>query len=127
MPAQTPDEPTVFLVEDDAAVRNSLALVIELSNLRVELFASGKEFLDQHDPKRRGCLVLDVHLPGMSGIELHEQLVSEGTYFPTIFLTGHDPPHISEEARRRGVVAVFEKPCPPEALIDAIRKALDKT
>jgi two-component system, LuxR family, response regulator FixJ len=115
---------TVFIVEDDASVRDSLVTLFEMSNLQVEAFASGKEFLSRYDPKRRGCLVLDVNLPGMSGTELHDRLTAAGTTIPTVFLTGHAPPAVSEEARRRGVVAVFEKPCMPEKLIDAVRDAI---
>jgi FixJ family two-component response regulator len=124
MSARKSDEPTVFLIEDDSPVRNSLALVLELSDLRVEAFASATEFLSQNDPTRRGCLVLDVHLPGMSGVELHQHLLDEGIGRPTIFLTGHAPPNLSEEFRQQGVVAVFEKPCPPEVLVETIRHAL---
>jgi len=117
-------EATVFLVEDDASVRRSLTLLIELSKWRVEAFASGPEFLAAYDPSRRGCLVLDVNLPGMSGVEVHQRLVRQGGRMPTIFLTGHAPPALSDEARASGVVAVFEKPCPPEALLEAIGQAL---
>jgi FixJ family two-component response regulator len=116
--------PTVFLVEDDVAVRESLTLLFKLSNLRVESFASAQEFLAGYDPKRPGCLVLDVHLPGIDGVELHRRLTRDGAYVPTIFLTGHAPPDVSEENLRRGVIAVFEKPCAPEALIEAVRGAL---
>lgn len=115
---------TVFVVEDDAAVRDSLVLLFEMADMKVEAFGSSKEFLAGYDSKRRGCLVLDVNLPGMSGTELHAQLTDGGTFLPTVFLTGHAPPDVSDEARRRGVVAVFEKPCPPEKLIDAIRDAI---
>lgn len=119
------DEPTVFLVEDDDAVRESLTALVELSNLRVESYGSATEFLSSYDPGRRGCLVLDVHLPGgTSGVDLHDQLTRDGAFLPTIFLTGHAPPEVSEESRRRGVVAVFEKPCSPDDLIDAIHRAL---
>jgi two-component system response regulator FixJ len=124
MAKQPREAPTVFVVEDDPAVRDSLTFLIASSDLRVESFASATDFLAVHEPKRPGCLVLDVRLPGMSGVELHEQLVRAGTSLPTIFLTGHAPPEVSEEARRRGVVAVFEKPCPPEELIAAIHKAI---
>ncbi len=124
MATEKSEEPTVFVVEDEPAVRESLTMVVESWGLRVEAFASAKEFLARHDASRRGCLVLDVHLSDTSGVELHERLVRAGTCIPTIFVTGHAPPGMSEESRERGVVAVFEKPCPPDALLAAIRKAL---
>ena len=124
MAAPISEPGTVFLVEDDAAVRDSLTFLLELSDLKVESFASAQEFLSGYDSARPGCLVLDVHLPGMSGVELHDQLVRGGSCVPTIFITGHAPPIVTAEDREHGVVAVFEKPCPPRELIDVIKKAL---
>jgi FixJ family two-component response regulator len=121
------DSPTVFLVEDDAAVRDSLVSMFELAGFNVESFESGPHFLSHHDPERRGCLVLDVNLPGMTGTELHEQLAAAGTVIPTVFLTGHAPPEVSEKARKQGVVAVFEKPCVPAELIRAVAQALSES
>jgi FixJ family two-component response regulator len=120
------DTPTVVLVEDDPPVRESLTAVIEASGLRVKSFASAKDFLAACDPQQASCLVLDVGLPGPSGIALHEELVRHDVCLPTIFLTGHAPPDVSDEARRRGVVAVFEKPCHPDQLIEAILSAIGK-
>jgi FixJ family two-component response regulator len=120
---QRADATTIFIVDDDAAVRDSLAMLVELSGFRVESFACATDFLAAYDPPRPGCLILDVRLPDMSGPELHELLVRKGVHVPTIFLTGHAPLRESPESRRRGVVAVFEKPCPAEELIDVIRKA----
>jgi two-component system response regulator FixJ len=121
---QTLEPPTVFIVDDDAAVRRSLVALLELFELPVECYASASEFLAAYRPHRRGCLVLDVRLTGGSGIDLHSRLVREGGKLPTIFVTGHALPLITDEARRLGVVAVFQKPCRPQLLVDAIRKAL---
>jgi two-component system response regulator FixJ len=121
---QPPDGPTVFLVEDDAVVRDSLVVLVEVEGFRVEAFSSAADFLASYDPTRPGCLVLDVRLPDMSGTELHERLLRAGIRLPTIFLTGHAPPEMSEESRSRGVVAVFEKPCPADDLVEAIRRGL---
>lgn len=121
--ATTTDSATVFLVEDDAAVRDSLVLLIEMAGWPVAAFANARDFLAAYDAAA-GCLVLDVHLPGMSGTELHETLIENGTSLPTIFLTGHAAEPISDDARSRGVVAVFPKPCDPDQLIDAIASAL---
>jgi FixJ family two-component response regulator len=105
---------TVFVIEDDDAVRESLVALFKLADLQVEAFQTGKEFLANYDSS----------LPGMSGTEVHEQLANTGIYLPTVFLTGHAPPDMSDDARGRGVVAVFEKPCRPERLIEAVRSAI---
>ena len=121
------DDASVVLVEDDTAVRDSLVSMFELAGFRVESFESGSQFLSAYDPERRGCLVLDVNLPGMSGTELHDRLIAAGTVIPTVFLTGHAPPEVSEEARKQGVVAVFEKPCLPAELIRVVERALSQS
>lgn len=118
------DQSTVFVVDDDEAVRRSLAALIGLFNFPVECFGSAQEFLAAYDRQRFGCLVLDIRLPGLSGLDLHNALVEGGTHLPTIFITGHASPALGEEAARRGVVAVFQKPFRPQALIEAIRAAL---
>jgi FixJ family two-component response regulator len=116
------DKPTVFVVDDDEAVRRSLAALIRLFNYSVECYSTAAEFLAAYND-RRGCLVLDVRLVGSSGIDLHEQLTRNGVSIPAIFVTGHAPPPITDEARRRGVVAVFQKPFRPQNLMEAIRQA----
>ena len=121
---QLHDGATVLVVEDDTAVRESLTMLLEAAGFRVESFASAKEFLGRCEPEQPGCLILDVRLPGMSGIELHEELVRRGADLPTIFLTGHGSREVSAEARLRGVVAVFQKPCPPDELIEAVGNAI---
>lgn len=120
------DAPTVFIVDDDAAVRRSLAALLSLFHLPVECYASAGEFLAAYRPQRRGCLVLDVRLTGGSGIDLHSRIVREGGNLPTIFVTGHALPLITDEARRLGVVAVFQKPFRPQLLVDAVRKAMER-
>jgi len=117
------DRPTIFIVEDDAAVRRSLMALLSLLNLPVECYASATEFLEAYEPTRRGCLVLDVRLGGGSGIDLHSRIVSAGSSLPTIFITGHALPMISDETR--GVVAVLQKPFRPQRLLEAIRRAVD--
>jgi len=124
MGEQRHDEATVFVVEDDTAVRESLILLLEAAGFRVESFASAKEFLAGSAPRQPGCLILDVRLPGMSGIELHEELVRRGFTPATIFLTGHGSPEVSGDANLCGVVAVLEKPCSPEELIKAVSSAI---
>jgi two-component system response regulator FixJ len=118
-------EPTVFVIDDNAAMLESLGFVVQVWNLPVERFASAQEFLARYDRTRRGCLVVDVCLPGMSGIELHEQLVREGVHLPTIFITGQAVPVVTAEAREQGVLAAFQKPFPPEELMAVVNEALD--
>jgi FixJ family two-component response regulator len=101
-----------------------LATLIGLFHLTVECFASAPEFLAAYDPRRSGCLVLDVRLPGLSGLELHHQLLAGGSCLPTIFITGHASTALEEESGKGGVIAVFQKPFRPQALIEAIRTAL---
>jgi FixJ family two-component response regulator len=117
------DKPTVVVVDDDEAVRRSMAALIRLFDYRVECYATTADFLANYERDRPGCLVLDVRLVGFSGIDLHDRLTRDGISIPTIFVTGHATPSITEEARRRGVVAVFRKPFRPQHLIEAIRQA----
>jgi FixJ family two-component response regulator len=124
MAEQQRDRATVLVVEDDTAVRESLTLLLEAAGFRVESFSSAKDFLHRGEPAQSGCLILDVRLPGMSGIELHEELMRRGVTLPTIFLTGHGSPEVSGESRQPGVVAVLEKPCPPDELIEAVGNAI---
>jgi FixJ family two-component response regulator len=121
------EQPTVYVVDDDEAVRRSLAVLIGLFHFSVECFASAQDFLTVYDGKHVGCLVLDVRLPGLNGLELHSKLLEGGTRLPTIFITGNATPALNEEAEKRGVSAVFQKPFSPQALIEAIRTALTST
>jgi len=105
-------------------MRESLAMVLRVLNLPVECFASAHEFLANYDGQRPGCLLLDVRLPGMSGVELHEKLVRDGVQLPTIFITGHGLPSMSDENVQGGILAVFEKPYDSEELLEAVRKAI---
>jgi FixJ family two-component response regulator len=123
MPAEPIEEPTVFIVDDDTGMRESIAAIIEISNLHAESFASAEAFLSGYDRSRHGCLVADIGMPGMSGVELHETLVREGIQIPTIFITGYLAPDVTEKDRREGVVAALQKPFSPQELLDLIRHA----
>lgn len=118
------EQPTVYVVDDDDAVRRSLATLIGLFDLPVECFSSAREFLAAYDRSRGGCVVLDVRLPGLSGLDLHRKLAEGGTPLPTIFITGHASSSLAEEVGKGGVVAVFQKPFRPQKLIETIRAAL---
>jgi two-component system response regulator FixJ len=116
--------PTVFVVDDDQAMRNSLKWLIGSVGMQVECFASAKEFLDGYYPGRAGCLLLDVRMPGMSGLELQELLVSRGITLPVVIITGHGDVPMAVRALKSGAIDFIEKPFNDELLLDAIRNAL---
>ncbi|MCU0974879.1 MAG: response regulator FixJ [Steroidobacteraceae bacterium] len=118
--------PTVFVVDDDEAVRTSLRLLLKSVGLLVETFASAQEFLDQFDPDRAGCLVLDIRMPGMSGLELQMQLNDRHSIMPIVFITGHGDVPMAVEAMQAGAVDFIQKPFRDQDLIDRINRALEK-
>lgn len=123
---EKPDyQPTVFVVDDDEAVRNSLAEVGQVMGLPVECYASAVEFLAQYDASRPGCLVVDIKMPEMSGLELQEQLVADGMQIPVIIITGHGDISATARAFKRGALDFLEKPCHPRQLAAAIGQAMD--
>lgn len=115
---------TVFIVDDDEAVRHSLALLVKSMSLRAETFESARAFLDQHDPTRPGCLVLDIRMPLMSGLELQQQIAERGIAIPIIFITGHGDVSMAVQAMRAGAVDFVEKPFKDQDLLDRINQAL---
>ena len=118
--------PTVFVVDDDEAVRTSLRLLLKSVGLPVETFASGQEFLDQFDPDRAGCLVLDIRMPGISGLELQQHLNERHSIMPVVFITGHGDVPMAVEAMQAGAVDFIQKPFRDQDLIDRINRALEK-
>ena len=117
-------KPTVFVVDDDQAMRNSLKWLIESVGVLVENFASADDFLARYQPSRTGCMVLDVRMPGMSGLELLEQLEQRGINVPVIVITGHGDVPMAVRAMKGGAIDFIEKPFNDEVLLDAIRRAL---
>ena len=115
---------TVFVVDDDQAMRNSLKWLIESVGVAVESFASADEFLAQHQSGRTGCLVLDVRMPGMSGLELLEHLAQRNMHIPAVVITGHGDVPMAVRAMKSGAIDFIEKPFNDEALLDAIRRAI---
>jgi two-component system, LuxR family, response regulator FixJ len=118
--------PVVFIVDDDAAVRNSLRLLIKSIGLVPTVLESAREFLDNYDPAQPGCMVLDVRMPGMSGLELQEQLNRLGAVIPVIFITGHGDVAMAVEAMQAGAFDFLQKPFRDQDLIDRIQRALEK-
>jgi FixJ family two-component response regulator len=116
----------VFVVDDDAAVRESLKNLIRSVGLRVELFASAQEFLRSKRPDLPGCLVLDVRLPGLSGLDLQKRTSDAGIEIPIIFITGHGDIPMSVRAMKAGAVEFLTKPFRDQDLLDAIQQALER-
>lgn len=118
--------PVVYIVDDDASIRQIVAEVLAGEGLRAETFASALEFLPCCSPQMRGCLLLDMELPDLSGLELQRRLTDSGVDLPIIFLTGHGDIASSSLAFRSGAVDFLEKPTDTETLLTRIREALSK-
>jgi FixJ family two-component response regulator len=114
----------VFVVDDDDAVRNSLRLLLKSAGLPTTAFASAQEFLAGWTTEQPGCLVLDVRMPGMSGLELQEELNRRGAIIPVIFISGHADVPMAVEAIQHGAFDFLQKPFSDQDLIDRIQRAL---
>jgi two-component system, LuxR family, response regulator FixJ len=124
MSAAMMNEPTVYAVDDDAAVLKSLRWLIGSAGLQVKTFSSGASFLEGYDAKRPGCLILDMRMPGMNGLELQTHLLERGIRLPVIFMTGHaDVPACTESFRSRAFDFI-EKPANDEYLLRRIAEAI---
>ena len=119
-------EPLVYLVDDEYAVRDSLALLIESTGQTVKSFASAEAFLTHYNPEQPGCLLLDVRMPSMSGLELQDELLRRDISLPIIFISGHAGIPDSAKAFRAGAVDFLEKPFDNEILLKRIEEALNK-
>jgi FixJ family two-component response regulator len=122
----TEDAPVVFIVDDDQSVRRSIQDLLSSVALRSEAFATPREFLASQRADRPGCLVLDVRLPGMSGLDFQRALAEAGVTLPIIFITGHGDVPMSVQAMKSGAVEFLMKPFRTQELLDAIQQALDR-
>ena len=118
--------PTVFVVDDDSAVRDALKLLLRSVGHPVETFASGQDFLESYPDDQPGCLVLDIRMPGMSGLELQQHLNARHSLLPIIFITGHGDVPMAVEAMQAGAMDFIQKPFRDQDLLDRINQALDK-
>jgi len=118
-------ESTIFIVDDDLEVRQAVALLMESVGLPVETHGSADEFLEAFDPERPGCLILDVRMPGMSGLELQARLAAETIHPPVIIITGHGDVPMAVRAVQAGAVDFIEKPFNDQALLDSVHRALE--
>jgi len=116
----------VFVVDDDESVRSPVKLLLESCGYHVVTFKSAEDFLDSRLGESPSCLILDIHLPGMSGFKLQEHLVKSQARIPVIFITGHDRYRMEDEAMRLGAIAYLKKPFDEQLLLDSIQLACEK-
>ena len=120
----TETKPTIFIVDDDPSVRDSMKLMLESVGFNVKTFVSAQDFLKANLQEDLGCLILDVRMPGISGLDLQEKLVSAKTPLPVIFITGHGTVPMSVRAMKAGAVDFLQKPFEEQDLLDAINRAI---
>jgi RNA polymerase sigma factor (sigma-70 family) len=118
--------PVVNIVDDDAGVRTSIGMLLKSVGIPSSIYASAREFLDAHDASRPGCLVLDIRMPGMSGLDLQQELNARGVSLPLIFITGHGDVPMAVEAMRSGAFDFLQKPFRDQELIDRVQRALER-
>jgi FixJ family two-component response regulator len=115
---------TIFIVDDDSAVRKGLAFLLQAAGHAVEPFPSATAFLEAYEPARRGCLLLDIRMPRMTGLELQHELNKRGWRIPAIFITGHGTVPVAIAAMKAGAFDFIEKPLREDLLIEAVERAL---
>ena len=115
---------TVYIVDDDQAIRHAMELLMRSVGLEYEIFHSADDFLSNHTNDRAGCLVLDIRMPGLGGLELQEKLNQSGSTLPIIFITGHGDVPMAVEAMQKGAVDFIQKPFRDQELLDRIGEAL---
>lgn len=116
--------PTVFVVDDDPAARKSVCALVASMGIHAEGYASGEEFLESYRSDMRGCLVTDLRMLGMSGIQLQEKMQERGISLPVIVITAHADTPVTVQAMRNGAITLLEKPCRDQELWDSIREAI---
>jgi two-component system response regulator FixJ len=114
----------VFIVDDDEAVRSSVRFLIRSVGLSAQVYASAPDFLSAYDPRHPGCLLLDVRMPGMSGLELQQELNRRGATIPVVFITGHGDVPMAVEAMQQGAFDFLQKPFRDQDLLDRVQRAL---
>ena len=122
----TLSDAVVFVVDDDALIRDSLAQLIKSVGLKAETFSSARAFLDKEPTDKPGCLVLDIRMPGLSGLDLQDELAKRGFSIPIIFITGHGTVPMSVRAMKAGAVDFLQKPFEDQQLLDAIHHAIEQ-
>ncbi len=118
-------EPTVFVVDDEEGIRQLLCSVAELAQLNIEVYASAEDFLSAYTPERPGCLVLDIQMPGMNGLDLQERLVDWRIQLPVIMISGQEDGPMVVRAMRAGALDFLGKPVSIHTLLQRMRRAID--
>ncbi|MHB1353837.1 MAG: response regulator transcription factor [Thiobacillus sp.] len=123
----TPDQTLIHIVDDDEALRRSLLFLFDSVGWRAQAYASADEFLAAYRPGAPGCLVLDIRMPGMSGLELQQALRARGHVLPVIFITGHGDVSLAVQAMKQEACDFLEKPFKDQALLDAVGQAVRRS
>ena len=123
MTAKIPSQ-VVFVVDDDASMRDAISRLLNAVGLSVQTFASAREFLNRKLPDVPGCVVLDVRLPGLSGLDLQREMVDRGIHIPVVFITGHGDIPMSVQAMKAGAIEFLTKPFRDQDLLDAVRSGI---
>ena len=119
-------EQLIYVIDDDEAVRDSMGMLLESADLPYRCFSSADSFFAEHDGSQRGCLILDIRMPGMTGIELQQKLTQMESSLPIIFITGHGDVPMAVEAMRRGALDFLRKPVNEENFLERVTHALDQ-
>jgi two-component system response regulator FixJ len=117
-------DPTVFVIDDDASVRDSINLILSLQGMRTQLFPSAEDFLEAYRPEWRGCILTDLQMPGMSGLDLQQALPERGIVLPVVVLTAHGDVPTTRVAMKGGAFDFLEKPINDEILLDVLKNAI---
>jgi FixJ family two-component response regulator len=117
-------KPIIYIVDDDESVLRAMKRLISSMDMDVQTFASGREFLDSGYRDQNACLIVDVKMPGMSGMELQQKLVAKGSKLPVVFVTAFDTEEVRDGAKKAGAAGYFRKPVDDQALLDSIQWAL---
>ena len=116
----------IYIVDDDDSVRRAIKRLIISAGMKAKTFASAQDFLDMDKLNQNACMIVDIKLQGMSGLELKDEISERGIDLPVIFITGFDTPKTRDQAKRSGAVGYFKKPIDDQALLDSIQWALTK-
>ena len=116
--------PEIYIVDDDASVRRAMERLIRSAGMQVRTFSSAQEFLDFESINKKACMIVDIKLQGMGGLELYDELRAKGFDLPVIFITAFDTPVTREQAKKAGAAGYFRKPLDDQALLDTIQWAL---
>ena len=117
---------TIFIVDDDPAIQDSLSWLLETVGYSVKAFLSAQAFLDAFTPEMRGCMILDIRLPGMSGLQLQQKMTADGIRLPVIIISGHGDIPMAVKAMQQGALTFLEKPFRDQELLDSIQDALER-